>query len=94
MNEIESRHFTVEKMPISLNKPTHIMSYEIEKGIKVPTKAHSKYPFDKMKVGDSFLVPAEQQNHARVTAYAYAKRNNIKIVVRKVDGGFRIWRTA
>lgn len=66
--------------------------FKIEKGIKVPQKKSSKYPFADMVVGDSFFVPSANVNSARVNGYKYAKENRIKILVRDCEGGARIWR--
>jgi hypothetical protein len=68
---------------------------KIEKGIPIPVgfpnKRHNKYPWRTMEVGDSFLVTTganQFTQHGRwseITGYEYTTR--------KVEGGFRIWRT-
>ena len=53
-----------------------------------------KYPFDKMKVGDSFLVPSDVTRQAvAVAASRYGKAHNMKFSTRQLkDGSFRCWR--
>jgi hypothetical protein len=70
--------------------------YKIEKGIKIPKNSKGvglKYPFDKLKVGDSFAVGIDEMDKAKRTAYLYARRHGIKIETRAIEGGARIWRT-
>ncbi len=53
----------------------------------------SKYPFKKMKIGDSFLATkAIKISSLRTSAAQFGKRHNIKFLTRKVEGGLRIWR--
>lgn len=54
-------------------------------------KRGSKYPFDKMVKGDSFLVPLANQFYY---AKYVASKMKIRTVGRKVTNGYRIWRTA
>lgn len=75
------------------------MIYAIEKGVKVPTgrkypDKRSKYPLRKMEIGDSFLIPHEQSAAAKVTIYSYARSSGIKVKVRTLENGFRVWRVA
>jgi len=72
------------------------MSYVIEKGVPIPTTAtaRAKYPFPKMEVGDSFLIATELQNRVAQAAFHYGKRNNVKLTLRKVADGVRVWRIA
>lgn len=69
--------------------------YEIEKGIEIPEKSLSSiYPFEIMEVGDSFFVDDIKKYEALLSRKAYLfKKFNIKISVRRVDGGIRVWRT-
>ncbi len=72
---------------------------KIEEGIPVPYFGRvdgEKYPFKKMKVGDSFLIP-ETINHLNVRYgfYSFRQRNNLKdrkFVIRKTNEGYRCWR--
>lgn len=75
--------------------------YEIEKGIPIPEKAHAncKYPWDKMEVGDSFVVPrnVKPRQHDKLRCYASGvgkKRGQTFYVKPEGENGFRIWRTA
>jgi len=63
----------------------------IDSNVPMPTR----YPFDKMKVGDSFLVPSDVTRQAvAVAATRYGRKHNMKFSTRQLkDGGFRCWRT-
>lgn len=63
--------------------------YKIESGIEPTLKGRSKYPFDKMKNGDSFLV-ADKNERNRATSYARILLN-LKVITRKNGKGYRIW---
>lgn len=70
---------------------------KIEKGIpQPPTKGgKKKYPFGEMAIGDSFLVPTDNNGagSVRCAASYYGSRHpGFKFVVRMVDGGCRCWR--
>jgi len=69
---------------------------KIEKGIPVPgRRAEScKYPFTKLEVGDSFLVPEGLDMAMFRSASSYAgKRNSKTFTTRKIEGGrYRCWR--
>lgn len=73
------------------------MSFTIERGIPIPPPRWptTKWPYRSMELGDSFFVPVGNAgkniyNNARAAAQAYGQ----KISIRKIDGGWRIWRTA
>lgn len=79
--------------------------YEIEKGIAPPAiHARAKYPFAVMEIGDSFFVPATEEEHkklaasVRMSASQFARRNRKatgkKFTTRSVTGGVRCWRIA
>lgn len=72
--------------------------YEIEKGIPAPKQyeKYSSYPFEAMKVGDSFLVPKAEIQKVREAASHYAKRHNqkVKFMTRSQHDGIRVWRIA
>ncbi len=77
--------------------------YEIEKNVPLSASQQGGivYPFREMQPGDSFLVPAEKaraddkyMSSPRRAALIWGKRNNVKLVTRRVDGGLRIWRVA
>jgi len=77
-----------------------VVYLSIRKGVPIPPPARVgrgkfRYPWDDMKVGDSFLVPGD----ARVaTLYSAAYRVTDRLgwffTVRQVKGGVRVWRTA
>jgi len=54
-----------------------------------------KYPFDDMNVGDSFLLTDHSMvKNARSAAWMYSRRHGMKFSCRKVEDGWRVWRTA
>lgn len=68
-------------------------SFTIEKTVPLLPYHRTIYPFPDMEVGDSFACA----NGSRVSsAVASFSRHNPgkKFSVRKVDGGYRCWRTA
>ena len=72
------------------------MAYEIEKDVELEGYG-SKYPFKKMKVGDSFFVPHPEAKQARQAALGRNKRkrnpnNPMRFITRTTEGGVRIWR--
>lgn len=75
------------------------MTYLIEKDVPtpspraIPTKNGFKYPFAKMKVGDSFFSGVDPINRISVSLALFHKKNPTKrFTCRKVEGGARIWR--
>ena len=80
------------------------MSYEISKEFAIPgdyikKSKPRKYPFERMNIGDSFLIEeysSSKMRSALSSAYAYRKIHNkpdFEVVARKTDdGGIRIWR--
>lgn len=66
---------------------------KIEKNVPIKKmKKESKYPFEKMDIGDSFEVEFNNVRE-RVKFYELAKRKGISITVRKTsDKTIRIWR--
>jgi hypothetical protein len=66
------------------------MKPTVEKNIPIP----KRWPFDEMKVGDSFLIPPSAN---RVTVSVAAKRwgekHNAQFTIRKTPDGYRCWRT-
>ena len=63
---------------------------KIDKKIPIPTK----FPFAKMKTGDSFAVPPDVKRPAvTVAAMRFGRKNGMKFTVRQVaDKTFRCWR--
>lgn len=69
---------------------------KIESNIPIPeSKTGPKYPFAQMEVGDSFFCASglsdQLRNSLRNNAYRFKPKS---FVIRKVDGGLRVWRTA
>ena len=70
---------------------------EIEKGIPFEdgrTASITKYPWARMEVGDSFLVPDRTQKAMGGCARYHAKRLGRKYKAAKVQDGVRVWRLA
>ncbi len=68
-------------------------TYVIEKGISIPEHGNNKnnYPFKKMEVGDSFVVPLNKRGGLAFLS----KRSGIKIKTAKIDDAHaRVWRVA
>lgn len=79
--------------------------FNIEKNVPIPFarpfgRRESRYPYESMEVGDSFLVPTQEDTPAAVllrrmrqSALWASKRYNAKFQVRSVpEGGVRVWR--
>lgn len=77
--------------------------FEIESDIPIPSpriRYSSKYPWDGMKVGDSFFVPAPDDGatisviRQRLTngAWYQARRHGTTHRIRRVPDGVRVWR--
>jgi hypothetical protein len=68
----------------------------IEKRVQVPPpnkKGMTRYPWDKMEVGDSFFVPGKTTSTLHQTARHMMKKG-MRFTCRKEEGGARIWRIA
>ena len=69
---------------------------KIEKGIPIPPRTNgvrgktATSLISEMEVGDSILVDTHNQ---RTTMIALAHRKGVKVVSRKMNDGYRIWRT-
>jgi len=71
--------------------------YKIEKKIPIPPlhkTRPSDYPFEQMKVGDSFLIPNSEDCEAKARGFPYteARKKGMKMTRRRVPEGFRFWR--
>jgi hypothetical protein len=76
--------------------------YKVDKGITMERKRSIsiRFPFDKMKIGDSFYIPKEDQDPMAVPASIYSAANSynrahgtkIKMAVRKDEKGTRVFR--
>ena len=72
----------------------HTKLITIDKNIPLPRRNHnrigkSKYPFDKMEVGDSFFCEGKA---AAMSVHLANKRGGF--TSRSVEGGTRVWRVA
>lgn len=63
---------------------------KVESNIPLP----AIYPFAKMKVGDSFAIPADIKRTAvSVSAKRFGVKHNMRFTIRKMpDGSYRCWR--
>ena len=62
---------------------------KIDKKIPIP---EPQWPFSRMDVGDSFLLPEGREAAGRQYAIMFGKRHGMKFTSRKTDQGVRIWR--
>jgi hypothetical protein len=74
----------------------HISEFigQIQRGIPIPPKKNGPaplYPLRNLKVGESFFV-AQKKNPG--SFYEVAKQHRIKISVRRIGTGMRVWRVA
>lgn len=74
------------------------MNFKIDHDVPMPYGKHgnTKYPFQSMEVGDSFLFP-QDNGKTRNAAIGYGRRKGMKFTVRCVDpvkGEYRCWRIA
>lgn len=72
---------------------------QIEKGVPMPEirpggGRRPKYPWLKLEIGDSFILPIEKIkiHNARHLVQETEKRYNLKFVTEKTDAGLRVWR--
>jgi hypothetical protein len=72
--------------------------YNIDKGVGVERARQSKYPFRRLEVGDSFLIPGATLDdcvRAKMAAYQFARRSpGYKFAYTKEAGGLRVGRIA
>ena len=73
--------------------------FVVESGIPIPPRPRRggklnkwKYPWLKLKPGDSFFVPGKTGRNFRAQAHHAEKRTGLQFVLRTVDGGVRVWR--
>ncbi len=66
----------------------------IEHGIEVRPPKGRLRALKTMEVGDSILVTDMPSTCLRVSVLYYADRYKKGYTVRKVEGGYRVWRTA
>ncbi len=62
---------------------------KVESGIPL----FERYPFARMNVGDSFLIPpGKSRQTVSISAHRYGKKHGMKFVTRKTPEGYRCWR--
>lgn len=70
------------------------MTIKIEHAVPVPDYT-GMYPFDSMKIGDSFEIPKSSRGSVATKASFYARIHpGYKFTVRKVGDKVRVWRIA
>lgn len=72
------------------------MALQIDSGVPVP-RGRTKYPFQDMEPGDSILFREQSQgNSARVSALRFVRvhQPTWAFQLRRVEDGWRLWRTA
>lgn len=67
---------------------------KIDSGIPIPGRKGrpEKWPFSKLKVGQSFLARGLEVEEFSGTVSAAKKRLKIGLTMRTVPGGVRVWR--
>lgn len=67
-----------------------------DKGIAIPPRAKTgrptKYPWETMKVGESFVLPAATIAYARSHCSGASLRYGKRFQARKYRGSIRVWR--
>ncbi len=76
---------------------TEMENYKIDKGLPIPPKSRAgnqcKYPWGKMKKGDSFFAKEPYKNlYGSANAWAKRRENGWVFEARPEKGGGRIWR--
>jgi hypothetical protein len=71
----------------------------IEKGVPMPSRSGPMPTVQRelMEVGDSYFLPGAENTSAernRVNSWMRYRQPTWRFVVRKVDGGVRVWRAA
>lgn len=88
---------------VKVGQPTRTSTYVVEEGITIVGKRRefkNHFPFQQMKIGDSFLIPkddplAESPNGVHYAAKMYARevKAGYTVTTRKLlDGTRRVWR--
>lgn len=78
--------------------PAPAASVKIEKGVPLPStrKTRLVYPWDKMEVGDSVLIPTAtgpDVQKVRQSLSYYSKKHARTYTTRKQGAALRVWRT-
>jgi hypothetical protein len=72
---------------LSISGGVEMSKFKIEMNIPIPKHGNTKYPWDKMNVGDSFL------SEERVNVSYCKKTYGYELVTKKEGDKFRVWRT-
>lgn len=68
------------------------MNYKISKNVPPPNTV-KKYPFEIMKVGDSFWIPREYfSKNTQNNVHKCAKERGFKVSTRTYTDGMTVWR--
>jgi hypothetical protein len=69
--------------------------FKLTSSVPVPCKGRPfKYPFNTMKVGQSFLAPPHLRHNMRVLVSYHKRRGRGEFTCRVTPEGIRVWRTA
>lgn len=69
--------------------------FKVEKAVQMPpAKTRGVYPFSRMAVGDSFVVPPEIRYKVYAAARSFGARHGCRFSVRKDGDQVRVWRIA
>lgn len=69
--------------------------FKVEKGVQMPpSKTCNVYPFSRMAVGDSFVVPPEIRYKVDAAARSFGIKHGCRFSTRKDGDQVRIWRIA
>ena len=87
---------------LAANIDTIIEKFNIDRDIPLydtTLGCYRKFPLKELEIGDSFFIPQEwSDKHYKnqcgfySTFSRFSKRNNKKILAKKVEGGYRVWR--
>jgi len=70
--------------------------YAVETGVPIPRRKQwsQKYPWHDLGVGHSFFVADGNLKSLRASASMQKTRTGHRYLVREVEGGVRVWRSA
>ena len=77
--------------------------FQIESGVEIPPQSQplrkTKYPFNRLNVGDSFVFPVATdedreavQNRLQSAAANWGRSRGMRFVTRRMTQGIRVWR--
>jgi hypothetical protein len=79
----------------SMKSTDNKTAFKIESGIPVPVVLQgqlSPFPWDLLKVGESFFVPNGKLASLKANCYQRSRPNGLKLRAFPVEGGVRVWR--